>query len=116
MDEVLIDGATDGGIRKTDCQNPQYAGCVWPNSRLTWVLSNKLVVIEEIIMNNVGERPAILIKQKSRANFYENMVNEEPHDHSVWHKHADTYQQKQARYWEQKVGRIMAQMADRRAA
>ena len=67
-------------------------------------------------MNKVGERPAILIKQKSRGNSYEYSANEEPHDHSVWHKHRDTYQQEQARYWERRVARIMAQKADRRAA
>lgn len=67
-------------------------------------------------MNKVGERPAILIKQKSRDNSYGNRADEESHDHSVWYRHAETYQQKQARYWDQKVARIMAQVADRRVA
>ena len=67
-------------------------------------------------MNKVGERPAILIKQKSRDNSYEDTADYEPHDHSVWNKHTDTYQQKQARYWERRVARIMAQAADRQAA
>ena len=116
MDEVFVHGLADGGIRNTDWQNHRYAGCIEPNTRLTWVLSNKLAVLEVMIMPRPGERPAILIKQKSRDESYEDTADEEPRYYSVWQKRRDTYQQKQAGYWDRKVARIMARIADRRVA
>ena len=79
-------------------------------------MRNKLVELEVVIMARSGERPAILIKQATSSKAYAATADEDPHDHSVWHKHTDTYQQKQARYWEEKVARIMTRIADRRAA
>lgn len=36
--------------------------------------------------------------------------------HSLWGRERDTYQPQPARYWEEKVSRIMDRIADRRAA
>ena len=67
-------------------------------------------------MPRAGERPVIMIKQVTSNKAYQDTPNEGPQYHSVWHKDTDTYQQQQARYWEQKVARIMARIVSRRAA
>ena len=67
-------------------------------------------------MPKVNEHPVIMIKQVTSNKTYENTADEDAHGHSVWQKRTDTYQQKQARYWEQKVAGIMARIVDRRAA